>query len=142
MAEEAKTVNLEVVTPTEHAFTGTVEVVNAPGELGEFGVLPLHRPMLSVTRSGVLYFLMDGEEEVLVVGPGFAEVEPDHVNLLTDRCERARDIDPDDAAKEFATLEEKYKAFSGDTSTSEFEELERDYQWAEAALAAVKRISK
>jgi F0F1-type ATP synthase epsilon subunit len=85
---------------------------------------------------------MDGAEEVLVVGPGFPEFEPDHVNLLTDRCERARDIDPDAAAQEFAELEERYKAFSGDTTTTEFEELERDYQWAEAALAGVKRVTK
>ena len=141
MAEDPR-IRLEIVTPTEHAFDGEVDVVNAPGVIGEFGVLPNHRPMLSATRSGVVY-TNDGEhEEYLVVGPGFAEVEPDHVILLTDRCEKAQNLDLDDAQKEFEELEEKYKAFSGDTATSEFEELERDYQWAEAALDAVKRITK
>jgi F-type H+-transporting ATPase subunit epsilon len=141
MAEDSR-IRLEIVTPTEHAFDGAVDVVNAPGIIGEFGVLPNHRPMLSATRSGVVYYREGEREEVLVVGPGFAEIEPDHVILLTDRCEKAVNIDPDDARKEFEELDEKYKAFSGDTTTTEFEELERDYQWAEASLDAAKRISK
>ena len=132
-------IRLEIVTPAEHTFDGEVDVVNAPGILGEFGVLPQHRPMLSVTRSGIVTY-RDGErEEVLVVGPGFAEVEPDHVILLTDRCETASSIDLDGARREFEELDAKYKSFSGDTTSSEFEELERDYQWAESALEAAKK---
>jgi F-type H+-transporting ATPase subunit epsilon len=141
MAESAR-IRLEVVTPTEHAFDGEVDVVNAPGILGEFGVLPQHRPMLSATRSGVVYFRDGDHEEVIVVGPGFAEVEPDHVILLTDHCEKAFNIDLDDARRKFEELDARYKAFSGDTKTSEFEELERDYQWAEAALEGAKRVSR
>jgi F-type H+-transporting ATPase subunit epsilon len=135
-------IRLEVVTPAEHAFDGEVDVVNAPGILGEFGVLPQHRPMLSSTRAGVVVY-RDGEHEgTLVVGPGFAEVEPDHVILLTDRCKTASSIDVDDARKEFEELDARYKAFTGDTTTSEFEELERDYQWAESALEGAKRVTK
>jgi len=135
-------IRLEIVTPAAHAFDGEVDVVNAPGILGEFGVLPQHRPMLSATRSGVVTY-RDGErEETLVIGPGFAEVEPDHVILLTDRCELASFIDIDDARRQFEELDAKYKGFSGDTKTSEFEELERDYQWAESALEGAKRVSK
>ena len=135
-------IRLEVVTPVEHAFDGEVDVVNAPGILGEFGVLPQHRPMLSATRSGIVVYRDGEQEETLVVGPGFAEVEPDHVILLTDRCELADSIDVDDARKEFEELDERYKGFSGDTTSPEFEELERDYQWAEAALEGARRAHK
>jgi F-type H+-transporting ATPase subunit epsilon len=134
MAEEERSIRLEVVTPTAQVFDGVVESVTAPGVLGEFGVLPRHRPMLSATRSGLVRFVKEGRTEVLVVGPGFAEVEPDHVILLTDRCVKAADIDADRARKEFEALEARYKDFRGDTTTTEFQELERDVQWAEASL--------
>ena len=41
---------------------------------------------------------------------------------------------------QFEELDAKYKSFSGDTTSTEFEELERDYQWAESALEAARRI--
>ncbi|MBW2264082.1 MAG: hypothetical protein JRG91_19130, partial [Deltaproteobacteria bacterium] len=74
--------------------------------------------------------------------PGFAEVEPDHVILLTDRCETASSIDLDDARKEFEELDVRYKGFTGDTTSTEFEKLEREYQWAESALEAARRVNK
>ena len=139
---ETNRIRLEIVTPEKIAYDGEVDSVNAPGLLGEFGVLPQHRPMLSTCKSGVVS-LVDGQStDHLVVGPGFAEVGPDHVVLLTDRCEKGTQLDPDDAQKEYAALDEKYKAFSGDTSSSEWEELERDVQWAEAALEASKLAHK
>jgi F-type H+-transporting ATPase subunit epsilon len=139
---ETNRIRLEIVTPEKTAFDDEADAVNAPSVLGEFGVLPLHRPMLASCRSGVVT-VVDGQHEVhLVVGPGFAEVGPDHVVLLTDRCERGIELDPDDVAREFEDIDAKFKAFSGDTSTSEWEELERDHEWARAALDAATLAHK
>jgi len=138
MSEKGR-IRLQVVTPREAAFDGEVDSVNVPGLIGEFGVLPLHQPMLAATKPGVLYTRSEGREEVFVIGPGFAEVEHDQVVILTDRCEKGSAIDPDEAQKGFEALEAKYKSFSGDTTGSEFVELEREYQWAVAALDASRR---
>ncbi len=139
---ETHRIKLEIVTPEKTAHDGEVDSVNAPSVLGEFGVLPNHRPMLAACRSGVVSAL-DGQREIcLVVGPGFAEVGPDHVVLLTDRCERGIDIDTEAAQREFHDLDEKLKAFRGDTTTTEWTELLRAHEWAEAALEAAHRAHK
>ena len=76
---ETNRIRLEIVTPEKIAYDGEVDSVNAPGLLGEFGVLPQHRPMLNTSKSGVVSIVDGQSEDYLVVGPGFAEVGPDHV---------------------------------------------------------------
>jgi F-type H+-transporting ATPase subunit epsilon len=139
---ETNRIKLEIVTPEKIAYVGEVDSVNAPGMLGEFGVLPQHRPMLSTCRSGVVSIVDGQRSDFFVVGPGFAEVGPDHVVLLTDRCEKGSALDTDVTTREFNEIDAKFKAFSGDTKSSEWEELERDYQWAEAALEASRQAHK
>ena len=43
--------NVEIVTPTQTAFSGQALEVQAPGFLGEFGVLPEHTLFLSVVKA-------------------------------------------------------------------------------------------
>ena len=135
-------IKVEIVTPEKHAFEGTVDAVNIPGSRGEFGVLPQHRPMLNALATGVVT-LQEGEaKSYLVIGPGFADVLPDHVTILTDRCEAGGDLSTDDARKQFDEIEKNYLAFSGDTRDVEFKELELDYLWARSARDASELADK
>jgi len=84
---------VEIVTPSEIVFSGSAEQVQAPGVLGEFGVLEAHASMLAVTQAGRLTLHTEEGERVLVVGPGFAEVGPDQVTLLVDLCEEVGAVD-------------------------------------------------
>jgi len=53
---------LEVVTPVERVLSKEVDEVVAPGELGEFGVLPGHVPFLTLLLPGELRYRIGGDE--------------------------------------------------------------------------------
>lgn len=80
---------VEIVTPRAVAWSGDAQDVQAPGELGEFGVLPRHIPFLTTLRPGLVKIATGGGRLVFVVGGGFAEAGPDRVTLLVESCEEA-----------------------------------------------------
>ena len=84
---------VEIVTPSEIVFSGAVDQIQAPGVMGEFGVLEQHAAMLAVTTAGTITLHTGSETRSLVVGPGFAEIGPDQVTLLVDLCEEAGTVD-------------------------------------------------
>ena len=84
---------VEIVTPSAIVFSGSVDQIQAPGVLGEFGVLEQHAPMLAVTTSGTVTLHTGEETRAMIVGPGFAEVGPDQVTLLVDLCEEVGAVD-------------------------------------------------
>jgi F-type H+-transporting ATPase subunit epsilon len=85
---------LEIVTPEKVLVKQTVDMVVAPGSLGEFGVLPGHVPFLTGIVPGELRYTAGGKtEQVAVVSPGFCEVSENRVSILVEAAERAREID-------------------------------------------------
>lgn len=84
---------LEVVTPDKVMVSQEVEMVVAPGSLGEFGVLVGHVPFLTGILPGELRYSMGEKTEYLALGKGFAEISEDRVSVLVDSAENARDID-------------------------------------------------
>lgn len=79
--------HVEIVTPRKIAWKGEAQDVQAPGELGEFGVLPRHIPFLTVLAPGVVKVKTDAGLKRFQVGAGFAEAGPDRVVILADTCE-------------------------------------------------------
>ncbi len=78
---------VRIVTPRKVVWEGVANAVQAPGEVGEFGVLPKHIPFLTTLRPGVV--TVDGADGKLVfeVGVGFAEAGPGRVTILAETCE-------------------------------------------------------
>ena len=87
------TLRLEVVTPYKKTYSEDVDMVTIPGVDGEYGVLPLHVPLITALKAGELKVLKGGQEISLATGGGFAEVMPDRVTILTDAAVNATDID-------------------------------------------------
>ena len=87
------------------SYTGTVEQVQSPGVLGEFGVLADHAPVLSVTQPGVVTLHTGTDQQRYLVGSGFAEAGPSHVTLLVDLCEEVASIDKEAAQNDLAEAE-------------------------------------
>ncbi len=77
-------IQLKVITPTELVIDDVVDEVVAPGELGEFGVLPGHVPFITILTSGELRYRKGGAEEKITIQGGLADVRNDTVNILTD----------------------------------------------------------
>ena len=80
----AASYHLTIVTPRGAVYDNDVEGVTANGELGGFGVLAQHAPMLASLTPGVMK-ISEPEEKYFAVGAGILEVGPDGVvSVLAD----------------------------------------------------------
>ncbi|MBF0210473.1 MAG: F0F1 ATP synthase subunit epsilon [Desulfamplus sp.] len=130
----ADNIFLEVVTPSKAVVSEEAQIVVAPGSEGEFGVLKGHTTFLTSLKLGSLrYKDNSGQDRVVFISGGFAEVLPNKVTVLAESAERRKDIDVERAkrAKERA---EKRLTSAGASDI--------DFVRAEAALRrAVHRLS-
>jgi F-type H+-transporting ATPase subunit epsilon len=88
-----ETIELEVVTPSRHVLTETVQSLEMPGKDGYLGILPGHAPLITELGVGILTYHKGAETHYLTVIQGYAEVLPDRVILLAEISERAEEID-------------------------------------------------
>jgi F-type H+-transporting ATPase subunit epsilon len=86
--------HVEVVTAERIVYSqeGVDEVI-APGEEGEFAVLPQHAEFITTLLPGELRILKGSDEEIMAVTGGFCEVRNDRVVILADAAERVEEID-------------------------------------------------
>ena len=110
---------LEVVTPEGLLLREEVDEVVAPGELGYFGVLPGHTPMLSTLGAGEITYRIGAERRRLTCFWGFCEVLPDRVNILAEIGERAEDIDLGRAEAAKSRAEQHLKAIKDEAGYNE-----------------------
>ncbi|HEX3037039.1 MAG TPA: ATP synthase F1 subunit epsilon [Thermodesulfobacteriota bacterium] len=126
----ADRLELQVITPSKLAVDEEVDEVVAPGELGEFGVLPSHLPFITLLAPGELRFIKGGTETKLIVWGGLAEVRDDKVKILTDNVEDPRKIDAEAARREAESISEEMRNFDG--NPKELKELNRRLRLAQA----------
>lgn len=97
---------LEIVTPTQKAFSGKVKSVVAPGTQGYFGVLPRHAPLLATLAIGEIRAKLDDQnsKKIFATSEGFLEVSPHKVTIIAEAVEAvsAIDVKRAEAAKERA----------------------------------------
>ena len=86
-------IRCEIVSQDRIVFEGDADIVIAPGELGQMGILPHHEPLLSTLQYGFLTVRHQGREEIFTITGGLIEVQPDLVTVLADAAENVREID-------------------------------------------------
>jgi F-type H+-transporting ATPase subunit epsilon len=128
------TIALEIITPDGPKLKEAVDELTAPSVDGEFGVLPMHRPLLAALATGIVTFIQNGKSQSVAVGPGFVEVVNDKAVLLTDRFIRKDDIDAVRTRLELKEVDEQLENFKGDPKSSEYAELVERELWAAAQL--------
>lgn len=128
----AQNIQLSIVTPEKEVVSDEAQIVMAPGSVGEFGVLSGHTPFLTSLKVGpVRYTDGQGNERLVFVSGGFAEVLPEKVTVLAESAERKEDIDTQ-RAEEAKSRAEKRISEGGD---------DVDMARAQAALArAMQRL--
>lgn len=89
----AERIQLEIVTPEKTVLSEAVDIVVAPGEEGEFGVLRNHIPFLTKLKVGELRFRIGADLRHVAIMGGYAEVLPDRVTVLAPAAEEATEID-------------------------------------------------
>jgi len=126
---------LEVVTPDRSVVSEEAQIVVAPGEYGEFGVLIGHTSFLTTLKTGMLrYKDKAGSERIVFVSGGFAEVLPNKVTVLAESAERRRDIDIERAKSAVKRAEERLAA----ASQKEDFDFRRAHVALQRALARLK----
>ena len=105
---------LAIVTAEGESFSGEVDVVVAPGGLGEFTVLPTHARMISTLLPGVLRFDQAGDSVSLAMSGGFLEISQNKVTVLADAAERDDAIDMERAEAALARAEERITSSPAD----------------------------
>ena len=84
---------LQIVTPKGSKVEAEITEVTAPGVVGDLGILPGHRPLLTALGIGVLSYKADGADANLAVNGGYLEVADDHVVVITETAETPDEID-------------------------------------------------
>jgi len=144
---------LSVTTPRGALVDTDVDEVTAPGELGEFGVLPGHVPLMSALKPGVVWYKGKDRSGVIAVGPGFLQVAQlpqaddhhggigrDRVLVLVDQAMTAGDVDRAAAEKELAAAEKELAAWTGEIDGAH-EALVVRRGWAQARIDAADRTA-
>lgn len=131
------TFQLEVATPERLLVDEQVTEAELPGKNGYLGVLPGHAPLLSALGAGVLTYSTRGGQEVLAIDGGFVEVLGDHVRVLAEHAEYARDIQVEAARHQIEEATAKQKNVR---DTEESEALLRTIQKAQARVDAVEKL--
>ncbi len=123
----AGNIKLEIVTPDKAVVNEEVQIVMAPGSLGEFGVLIGHTPFLTTLKTGIIrYTDAQGSERYVFVNGGFAEALPDKVTVLAESAEKSSELDLERAK---AALERAEKRLAEDRSREKI-----DFNRARASL--------
>jgi len=124
--------DLEIITPEKVLVKEQVDMVEARGAYGEFGILPGHTQFLTTIEIGEVRYMKDATTNYLATSGGYAEVMDDRVTILLDDAELAEEIDVEKAKREMEEAEKALKMLA-------FDEIE--YKLMEMALyKAVMKI--
>ena len=124
---------LEIATPERLMVAKEVDMVEAPGTAGEFGVLPGHTPFFTTLKIGEIMYRAGKNPQHIAVAWGFVEVLHDKVTILAEAAELPETIDVERAKRAKERAEKNLKQL-----TSE----DKEYFTVVAALdRAMNRIS-
>ena len=97
--------SLQLVSPDNDYFVGTIDMVVLPGEDGDFSVLPEHAPIITYLRPGKITIIEEqNKEHIYFVGSGFVKVENNNCQVLVDYIKRSNDLDITKSKKELSEL--------------------------------------
>ena len=127
----ADKLHFNLVSPEKELISDDVDMVEAPGVEGQFGVLPNHAPFMTVLAPGVVKVKNGGEEKRIFVRGGFAEVTPVGLTILAEEAINVADLSAEMIAQRIKDAEQDL--VDGD-STQETREA------AETTLVRMKEL--
>ena len=136
----AMTLHVDIVSAEAAIYSGTVNMVFAPAEMGEVGIAPRHTPLLTRLKPGEVRVQIEGQaEQFFYVSGGMLEVQPHVVTVLSDTAIRAKGLDEAKAldAKQRAEEAMKDKKADMDYARAQIELVE-----AMAQLRTIEKLRK
>lgn len=137
----AMTLHVDIVSAEKTLYSGSAEVVIAPGQRGELGIYPRHTPLLTTLKPGSVRIKVPNqvEEELIYVSGGILEVQPNVVTILSDSAIRGADLDEAKALEAMRAAEE---AMKDRAATIDYAQAQVELAQAVAQLAAIKKLRK
>lgn len=104
-------VQVDLVTPERQFASLEAKLVEVPGTVGDFGVLPGHSPLISTIRAGVVTVHMEANvrQRYLVMG-GVAEVTNERCTILGEYLEDISSVTREQADARLATAKKAEEA--------------------------------
>jgi F-type H+-transporting ATPase subunit epsilon len=136
---EAHTVHVDVVSAEGEIFSGSAEMVFAPGSEGELGITPRHAPLLTLLKPGEVRVKTAEGEHSIYVGGGALEVQPNKVTILADTALRAKDLDE---AAALAAKQRAEEALAGNIDKIDQAQALAELARAAAQLRLIERLRK
>lgn len=128
---------VNLVTPRGVVAHTDADSVQAPGELGEFELLPGHVPMLTALRPGVLTIGTKARTRY-AVSSGYLRVDPSGaVEILVEQALPTIEIDPEVAKKDLAAAEAELAKWGDRPLDGDYVNTQQRAGWARARLDAV-----
>ena len=123
----ADTMQFDLVSPERKLASGLATAVRIPGADGDLTAMPLHAPVVTTLRPGVLSVDMDGGTTEFAVTGGFAQVTAEAATILADAA-----LPKSEVTAEF--ISELVTATQGETATDDTAKRIADLQALGAEL--------
>lgn len=78
---------LQIVTAQKTVFDEEVAALTLPGEMGYFGILAWHAPIVAVLKQGQMTIRQGTREEIVGISGGFVEMSNNVATVLADQID-------------------------------------------------------
>lgn len=132
--------HLSLATPSKKILDiDGVEMINAPAEMGDVGILPNHAPFMSRLKDGVINYRIGGNNFYVGVNGAFMDVAENNVTVISEAAILPENADLLRAqeAKDRAKAE-LGKRLEG----TDFKMVEAELRWALLELKLLEHIKK
>ena len=134
----ADTLTCEIVTPVKTVFASEATYVGLPGEVGSFGVMQRHEPLVSALKPGKVHVTTQSEGKTakvnFVIAGGYAEINDNKVIVLANDAVAVEEIDAAAVKAELEKVEQEIARLAeGDSAAAYFKSQKA---WLELQLRA------
>ena len=127
---------VNLVTPRGVVAHTDADSVQAPGELGEFELLPGHVPLLTALKAGVLTIGTKARSRY-AVSSGYLRVDPaGAVEILVEQAMPAKDINAEEARNDLKAAEAELAKWGDKPQDGDYQDIVQRVGWARARLDA------
>ena len=130
---------VEIVSAEGNIYSGVVEMLIAPAQMGDVGITPRHAPLLTTLRPGEVRIQAPEQDEELFfyVTGGILEVQPHLVTVLADSALHAGQLDEQAALQAHQAAEE---ALKGATAKEDISHAQMQLVEAAARYRAAQKL--
>lgn len=133
-------IQLDITSAEGEIFSGLVEFVVVPGQMGEMAIYPHHAPLITRLRPGLVRLIHREDEKSYFVSSGILEVQPHIVTVLADTVLRRRDLDEQAATLARDRAEQAMQERS--LSEDDYRRLKAELELENALLRAIDQLRR